>query len=108
MNTASLVKRAAVSALGVYLYIALLVGAAFNAEKVFGTVEPGWLGPTLFLTLFVVSACITGTLVLLKPVLLYAEGSKREAVHLFGYTVISLAVIALVVATLLVASSVGR
>jgi hypothetical protein len=108
MNTSSLVKRAAISALGVYLYIALLVGAAFNAEKLFGTVEPGWLGPTLFLTLFVVSACITGTLVLLKPVLLYADGNKKDAVHLFGYTVISLAIIALVVATLLVTTSIGR
>lgn len=102
MNTSSLMKRAAVSALGVYAYIALLILAAFNAEKLFGSVEPGWLGPTLFLTLFIVSACVTGTMVLLKPVTLYVDGNKKEALHLFGYTVIALAIIALIVAIILV------
>jgi len=102
MNTSSLMKRAAVSALGVYAYIALLILTAFNAEKLFGSVEPGWLGPTLFLTLFIVSACVTGTMVLLKPVTLYVDGNKKEALHLFGYTVIALAIIALIVAIILV------
>lgn len=102
MDTSSLVKRAAVSALGVYAYIALLVTLVFNAEKLFGPVEPGWLGPTLFLTLFVVSACVTSTMVLLKPITLYADGSRREALHLFGYTVVALATIALIVSAILV------
>lgn len=102
MNTSSLVKRAVVSAIGVYAYIALLTSVAFNAEKLFGAVEPGWLGPTLFLTLFVVSACVTGSLVLLKPAMLYADGRKREALQLFGFTVAALAAIALVVVLVLV------
>jgi heme O synthase-like polyprenyltransferase len=108
MNTSSLVKRAALSALGVYAYIAVLVLVVFNAEKLFGPVEPGWLGPTLFLTLFVVSACLTGTMVLLKPVMLYADGNKKDALRLFGYTVISLAAIALIVAIILVFTTLGR
>jgi heme O synthase-like polyprenyltransferase len=108
MKNFPLMKRAAASALGVYLYILLLVVVVFNSQKLFGPVEPGWLGPTLFLTLFVVSACVAGTMVLLKPVLLYADGNKKEALHLFGYTVVALAVIALIVAILLVTTSIGR
>jgi heme O synthase-like polyprenyltransferase len=107
MNTSSLVKRAAVSALGVYLYISLVTLVMSNAEKLFGSQESGWLGPTLFLTLFIVSACTTGTMVLLKPITLYADGQKKEALHLFGYTVIALAVIALVVGIILVTTSLG-
>ena len=108
MNTSSLVKRAAVSALGVYAYILALVTVVINAEKLFGPVEPGWLGPTLFMTVFVLSASVTGSIVLLKPVTLYADGNKKDALRLFGYTIVALAAVALVVGVVLVTTSFGR
>lgn len=108
MTTAQLAKRAVLSALGVYLYIFALVSVVFNAEKLFGSVEPGWLGPTLFLTIFVLSAAVTGSLVLLKPVMLYADGNRKDALRLFSFTVVALAGIALVVAVILVTTSFGR
>ena len=100
MNTSSLIKRALVSALGVYAYIALLTLIASNS--LFEIKAPWWLGASLFLILFVVSVCVTGTMVLLKPILLYVEGQKKQALHLFGYTVIALATIALIVGIILV------
>ncbi|MFA4937084.1 MAG: hypothetical protein WC575_02215 [Patescibacteria group bacterium] len=51
------------------------------------------LGPVAFLLLFVVSATIVGLLVLGKPVTLFLEGFKKEAVRLLFYTVICLIVI---------------
>jgi len=100
MTTSSLVRRAAASALGVYVYIALLT--IIGKLTMFGAQPPWWLGASLFILLFVVSACVTGTLVLLKPVLLYVNGAKRDAVRLFAATVIAMAVIALVVGVVLV------
>ena len=49
------------------------------------------------LTIFVISASITGSLVLLKPAMLYMDGHKKAALQLFAYTVASLAAIALLV-----------
>ncbi len=62
---------------------------------------PWWLGASLFLTVFVVSACVTGTIVLLKPAMLYMDGKKKESLHLFLFTIIALAIIALIVGVLL-------
>jgi hypothetical protein len=55
------------------------------------------LGMILFIVLFIISACVTGSLVLLKPVMLYHEGMKKEALHMFAYTVGFLAILALVI-----------
>ena len=46
-----------------------------------------FLGPVAFLLLFVLSAAITGALILGRPVVLYLENRKLEAVKLFLYTV---------------------
>ncbi len=103
MNTSSLIKRAGISALGVYLYVLVLTFFMNNAQPLFAKQPPGWLIGSLMLTLFVVSACATGTMVLLKPITLYMDGQKRDALRLFGYTVIALTLIALVVGSMLVA-----
>lgn len=57
-----------------------------NGEKIFGKME-NFLGPIAFLLLFVLSASVVGALVLGRPILLYLDGFKKEAVKLFGYTV---------------------
>lgn len=57
-----------------------------NAERLFGKFENFWGGPVIFLMLFVLSAAIVGALVLGRPILLYLDGAKSEALKFFGYT----------------------
>lgn len=90
----SLLKKAVVNAMGVLVYV-LALGWFFNhAEQIFGTKPDNFLAPALMLILFVISACITGGLVLGLPAMMYIDGQRRQAVTLLAYTVLSLAVIA--------------
>ena len=75
--------------------MATLVTLILNGEKLFGTID-NILGPIAFLLVFVVSASITGSLVLGKPILMYLDGQKTEAVKLFMYTIGWLAIIAII------------
>ena len=50
----------------------------------FVTVQQGTI---IVLTVFVISAAITGTLVVGKPIMLYVGGHKTEAIRFFGYTI---------------------
>src|SRR4030042_707816 len=72
-------------ALGEGVYIFLIALLARNAEKIFGD-KPAMLGIIMFLLLFVFSAALSGALILGKPILLYLEGKKREALEFFGFT----------------------
>jgi hypothetical protein len=56
-----------------------------NVERAFDNVPDVLAGMTM-LTLFVVSAAVTGSLVVGRPILLYLEGKKQEAARFFGYT----------------------
>jgi hypothetical protein len=73
------------SALGEAIYIALVALFMTNINKLLG-VAPNILGMVAFLMLFVLSAALSGALILGKPVLLYLENSKKEALQLFGIT----------------------
>lgn len=84
MNT--LIKQGFFNALGTFAYIALLVLAISHGSKLFGGEEQTILLPMAFLMLFVLSAAITGGLVIGKPILMYINGKKNEAVRLFFYT----------------------
>jgi len=53
------------------------------------------LAPAVMLILLVISATITGMLVLGKPILLYLENKKIEAIKMLSYTVGWLAIIAM-------------
>lgn len=69
-------------ALGVAAYVAIVAFMMQNGEKVFGTMKT-LLGPMAFLMIFVLSAAVTGSLVLGRSVLMYLENKKKEAVALF-------------------------
>jgi hypothetical protein len=56
-----------------------------NAEKIFGQMN-NLTGPIAFLSLFVLSAAVTGSLVVGQPALTYVNGDKTGAVKLFIYT----------------------
>lgn len=78
----SLIKRASIHAIAQVAYIASVALLMSNAEKYFGNKEDTMLAPITFLLLFVISALISGLLILGKPILLFLDGSKNEAVTL--------------------------
>jgi len=99
-----LIKLGFFLALGEAAYIGLVALLMSSAERFFGnTPDNKILAPITFLLLLVLSAAVSGALILGKPVLLYLEGKKEEAVALFGFTLFwlfiffLLAVISLVV-----------
>jgi hypothetical protein len=72
-------------AAGEAIYISLVASLMLNANKIFGN-NPGVLGIVTFLMLFVFSAAVSGALILGKPILLYLDGKKKDALELFGFT----------------------
>ena len=72
-------------ALGVLIYVSTIAILGFNSQAIFGG-ESSFLIPIMMLLLFVVSATITGGLVLGKPIILYWDGLKKEAFVFFFST----------------------
>ena len=91
-----LIKRSFLNALGTGLYIVLLITLGLNGEKLFGTINNNF-APIAFLLTFVTSASITSGLVLGKPILMYLDGQKKDAVKLFIYTVAWLALVTIII-----------
>jgi hypothetical protein len=94
MTKNDITKRAFLDAVGVVVYVALFALLVNYFHQIFGSQPDGMLGMILFIVLFIISACVTGSLVLLKPAMLYHDGMKKEAMHLFAYTVGFLAILA--------------
>jgi hypothetical protein len=86
MKNSKIIFTAFLNSLGVTAYITFVSMIIRNGEKLFGKME-NFLGPVVFLLLFVLSATITGTLILGRPILWYLEGKKSEAVKLLFYTI---------------------
>lgn len=95
-----LLKQGILYALGVFIYTSVIAWLLFNGEKVFGKAT-NFMMPAAMLLLFVISAAITGLLVLGKPVMLYLNDSKKEAIKLLVYTIGSLLIITLFVFSIL-------
>lgn len=85
----SILKFAAMNALGTALYIAFVGSFLFYAPHIFGTnkKEDTVFIPIAMLLLFVLSASVTGLLVLGRPVLWYLDGKKKEAISLLMTTI---------------------
>lgn len=80
-------KYAALNSVGTALYIALIVCFFTMAPYILGeNVEDTFLIPVAMLLLFVLSASVTGSLVLGRPILWYLDGKKKEAVSLLVAT----------------------
>lgn len=73
----------------VELYIAIIAAFMFNGEKIFGS-QDNILMMVIMLMLLVLSAAVVGGLMVAKPILLYIDGKKKEAVSLFITNIISL------------------
>ncbi len=71
------------------IVIAYIFGVAFfmsNGERVFGGVSKVF-GSVAFLLMFVVSAAFMGILIFGKPIFLYLDNQKKDAVKFLFYTV---------------------
>ncbi len=100
-----LIRTAFLCALGEVIYISLVATAMFTVGKLFGDKpDPDIIAPIAFLLLFVISAAVSGALILGKPVMLYLDGQKPDALKLFGLT-LGWLVLFLVVAFSIVALS---
>lgn len=85
MKNSSLIKISLLNSVGVLVYVSLVALIMQNGEKIFGKMQ-NYLGPIAFLLLFILSAGVTGALVLGRPILFYLDGKKVEAIKLFGFT----------------------
>src|SRR6188472_1994589 len=84
-------KQSLPYSVGALLYVAAVATVMRNVERIFGGGPDGALAPIAFLLLLVVSAATMGLLIFGKPVMLYIDGKKREAVTMVVYTIGSLA-----------------
>ncbi|HSR89444.1 MAG TPA: hypothetical protein VLK22_03585 [Candidatus Udaeobacter sp.] len=89
-------KLLAHSAGHAFLAFAYIVGIAsffhFGVKKVFGNV-PEFFAPVIMLLLLVLSAAIMAILIFGRPVLLYLDNQKKDALTMLFYTVGCLAAI---------------
>ncbi len=86
MKNSKLAILALYNSLGIVVYVAIVVFLIQNGGKIFGQMND-LLGPIAFLLLFVSSAAITGALALGRPILLFLENRKVEAIKMFLYTI---------------------
>jgi len=99
-----MVKTGFFNALGTLVYIVLVATLMQNGDKIFGEVENSFIGPVSLLLLFTLSAVVVGGLVLGKPLMMYLDGKKKEAVSLFlatcawiaGFTIVMIAIAVLI------------
>ena len=85
-----------IHALGVLIYVSLVALLMNYGNDIFGKINNVW-GPIAFLLLFVLSALIVGMLVLGKPLMLYFDGKKKEAITLLLFTTAWLFIMTLLV-----------
>jgi len=86
MEKSTLVKRGVTNAFGVFVYVFLLATFFSRASSWFGEADKNIVTPVAALMLFIFSALVTGGLVLGKPIMLYLDGQKKEAIKLLFFT----------------------
>ena len=73
-----LILRSIINSIGVLAYVSLVVTFMNNAQRLFGNDRPPLTGVVVLLV-FILSALITGSLVLGKPIMLYLDGQKNRS-----------------------------
>lgn len=85
-------KNPIINALSAFVYIvAVALFMSWGTKKVAG--PDTWLAPVTAISVFTLSAAVMGYIFCLKPVTLYLEGKKKEAIKLFLQTILSFGVI---------------
>lgn len=95
MNKKNLLESFGLAA-GTIVYVGLVGLIMMNAEYIFGSM-PSPINFMTFLLLFVVSATITGSLVLGRPLYLYFSDKKKDAFTLFGLTLAWLLIVLIII-----------
>jgi hypothetical protein len=84
----NILKYAGLNAALTAIYVAFVAAFFSYAPQLFGEVqEKNILIPITMLLVFILSASITGGLVLGRPILWYLDGKKKDAVLLFVTTI---------------------
>lgn len=87
--------------LGVVFYIIIVAFLMINGNSWFGNMNHV-LGPIAFLMLFTLSAAIVGLLVFGRPVYLFLNGQKKEALSFMFHTIAFLFVEAIIIFVILI------
>lgn len=101
MKNSKLLFYAFIQSLGVFIYVALVALLMSNGKNLFGEFSGAW-GPIAMLLLFVLSALITATIILLRPIHFYLDGFKKDAVKLLFLNILILFLITLLVFILII------
>ncbi len=80
-------KRAFLNSIGTFLYVIFVVLLLFFLRNFVPQAEDSLIIPIAMILLLVCSASITGFLVFGKPIMLYLDGKKKEAVLLLVNTI---------------------
>lgn len=97
MKNLQLFKRGIIHSFGVFVYIFLVVSFMNQASTWFGEDDREIITPIAIMLLFVFSALVTSGLVLAKPIMLYLDGLKKEALKLLLFTGLGLFVFMIIV-----------
>lgn len=97
-----IIWRSLAHAAGTLAYIALIAWFFFNGEKWLGNKPDNFFMPMLMLLLLVVSATVTGLLVLGRPLQLYLDNHKKEAIIMLFSTLGWLFIFAVIVLLVLI------
>lgn len=81
MPKEKIIKYSLIHSLGVLAYVFLVAILLQNGDKLFGK-NNNLASVMAFLMLFVFSATVVGGLVLAKPLMLYLDGQKKEAIKM--------------------------
>ncbi len=96
MKKSTLLRLGASHALGVLIYIVLLSIFFEQANSWFGETDKKIFSPIAALMLFIFSALLTGSLVLARPIMLYIDGQKKDAIKLFLFTGLSIFILTVI------------
>jgi len=97
MTNNNLIKSSLLNSVLAALYVSGVALLMTNAQKLFGNKADNVFDGIAILLLLVISATIMGFLVLGRPLMMYLDGAKKEALKLFYFTVLWLILIAAIV-----------
>ena len=96
MKQSKYILRSFINALGTAVYVILVALFMFNGENLFDKTD-NFLMPVFMLLLFILSASVTGLLVLGKPILMYLDNLKKEAIIMLLSTIGWIAIFLIIV-----------
>lgn len=96
------IQNAFINSIGTVAYIALVASFMFFIQDALPKEDTIFVMISILL-LFVCSAAITGFLVFGKPIMLYIDCKKKEAVRLLSYTIFIILLITLLFFSFLIA-----